>query len=330
MKIYITVVSIVFFLMMSIHRDQFLLATDEIDAESSDQVLKTISMVDSPEVTAQKTCNSRFLFTMSTHDIIQSKTQMGLTQPTYYRNPKDGYEMILIPAGEAIFGTGPDEPYFQGSLTDMEKPQFRANIPEFYIGIYSVTNEQYFKFVRETGHHPPEQSAAGIPIWKDGKYPEEKAKHPVVCVSWHDARAYCQWAGLRLPTDLQWEKAARGIDGRIYPWGNEWDEKKCRNFNNKGSETTCAVDDYPDGVSVFGIFNMSGNVWEWCEDWYESRAYERYERNDLSPPATGQSKLLRGGSWHGDTPIPFRCAARISRDPSDTAPWTGFRCVREH
>jgi len=243
-------------------------------------------------------------------------------------NSVDGYEMILIPGGEAIFGTGPDDPYFEGSSTDMEKPQFKADIPEFYMGVYSVTNEQYFKFVKEAGYSSPEESTWGTPVWKKGKFPEDKGKHPVVCVSWHDAKAYCDWAGLSLPADLQWEKASRSFDGRLYPWGNEWDEKKFRNYNNKGSGTTCAVNDYPEGKSAFGIFNMSGNVWEWCEDWYESNVYERYARNDLTLPNTGQYKILRGGSWHGDNSLPFRCAARLPRPPEDLASVSGFRCVR--
>jgi formylglycine-generating enzyme len=133
---------------------------------------------------------------------------------------------------------------------------------------------------------------------------------------------------LRLPTDLQWEKAARGLDGRLYPWGNQWDENKLRNLKNKGLGTTCAVDDYPEGASAFRVFNMSGNVWEWCEDWDEADVHERYARADLTLPTTGHAKILRGGSWHGDEPLPFRCAARLSKDPEDRASVAGFRCAR--
>ena len=283
-------------------------------------------LADSPEGSIEKPEKSQL--PMGAHEVSQPKQQARSPESLHYRNPKDGYEMALIPRGKAIFGAGPDDPYFLESAADREKPQFKADLPEFYLGRYCVTNEQYFKFVQETGHRPPDQADMETPVWRNGKYPAEKAKHPVVCVSWHDAKAYCVWAGLGLPTELQWEKAARGFDGRIYPWGNEWDGKKLRNYSNKGLETACAVDDYPEGTSVFGTFNMSGNVWEWCEDWYEETAYERYARKDLTLPHTGQSKILRGGSWHGDAPLPFRCGARLPKNPDDKAYWSGFRCAR--
>jgi formylglycine-generating enzyme required for sulfatase activity len=126
------------------------------------------------------------------------------------------YEMVPVPAGEAIFGTGPSDPFFEDHSTDREKPQFRVALPQFHIGVCCVTNKQYGRFVKETGHRCPEQATQGTPVWKNGQFPETMAKHPVVCVSWHDAKAYCDWAGLSLPTELQWEKAARGLDGRVY------------------------------------------------------------------------------------------------------------------
>lgn len=245
-----------------------------------------------------------------------------------YLNPKTGYKMVTIPSGEAVYGTGPEDPYFEDAYAARERPQFKADIPEFYMGACCVTNEQYFEFVRDTGYRAPECADCCPPVWKDGEFQREKARHPVVCVSWDDAKAYCEWAGLLLPTELQWEKAARGCDGRRYPWGDEWAEEKCRNLHNAGSGTTCAVDDYPEGCSVFRVFNMSGNIWEWCEDSYDADAYERYSTGDLRLPNTGQEKILRGGSWHGDTPIPFRCAARLNRPAYDRSPYTGFRCAR--
>jgi formylglycine-generating enzyme required for sulfatase activity len=321
-------VLVVLFLMEFILAEVSSLSIAESGPGGSATAGKTVNPVESPEDPVQKTVKSRVEPQVDTQEVIQPKQQMRPAAAQHFRNPRDGYEMILIPRGEAVFGTGPDDPYFKERSTDREKPQFRAVIPEFYMGIYCVTNDQYFKFVKETGHKPPDHATMETPIWKNGKFPKGKGKHPVVCVSWHDAKAYCDWAGLSLPTELQWEKAARGIDGRIYPWGNTWDAKKCRNYNNKGLETTCAVDGYPEGTSIFGMFNMSGNVWEWCEDWYESNAYERYARNDTTLPKTGQLKLVRGGSWHGSIPLPFRCAARIPTNPDDKVYWTGFRGVR--
>jgi len=206
-------------------------------------------------------------------------------------NPKDGTLLVLVPEGEFLAG--------------VEKVPVR--LPAYYLALHPVTNRQY------KGYKPE---------WK------RDDDHPVVDVNWDDAQGYCRWAGLRLPSELEWEKGARGIDGREYPWGEKWDDTKCRYDKNKGREQTSGVWKYEAGCGPFGPYQMAGNVWEWCEDWYESGAYERYKKGDLEVPKNGSSRVLRGGSWFIDDTDFFRCAYRDRYRPDFRLDYYGFRCAR--
>ncbi len=239
--------------------------------------------------------------------------------PLLLQHGKTGMLLVLVPGGKFLAGGS-------GSNEGGGEP-FEIELAGFYIGVHPVTNAQYARFVKETGHQAPDQDSWSV--WKNGTYPEGKGDHPVVCVSWEDGQAYCRWAGLRLPRELEWEKGARGTDGRKYPWGGEWDATKCRHAGNKGGGTTAGVWEYAEGASPYGAYQMSGNVREWCEDWYDEKAYERYRRGDMTPPGGGhQYRVLRGGSWFSTYPDFFAASYRFNDClPDFRYDFHGFRCV---
>jgi formylglycine-generating enzyme required for sulfatase activity len=222
-------------------------------------------------------------------------------------------DLIRIPAGEFLMGS---EPTKDKDAQPNEQPQHRVYVSEFYIGKYPITNAQYAVFVKATKHRAPSH-------WEKGVIPSSNEHHPVVRVSWDDAVAFCQWLGketgqnFRLPTEAEWEKAARGVDGRIYPWGDEWDQAKL-NSRKGGPGTTTPVGAYsPEGDSSYGLADMAGNVWEWCADWYDQDEYKRRGRStvkDPQGPSSGKYRALRGGSWR-DNEANARAAARYDYLP---------------
>lgn len=249
--------------------------------------------------------------------IIKQKSYLQACYNSLIINPKDGSVLVKIPGGEYEMGDGKES----------SCPKHRVYVDTYYMGIYSITNKQYKKFVDSTGHRPPDAADWGTAIWSKSNFPKEYSDHPVVCVSHEDAIAYSTWAGLSLPTEAQWEKAARGLKGYLYPWGNDWDAKKCRNEGNKGSGTTSAVYGYPEGVSGYGCMNMSGNVWEWCMDWYDSNYYTNSPPKNPRGPDKGADRVRRGGSWLNSAPDRFRGASRNFDSPSDRDDNRGFRCA---
>jgi len=224
-------------------------------------------------------------------------------------NAKDGTVLVRIPAGKFEMGDGRDK----------DCPKHKVALSEYWIGVYCVTNRQYARFVAETKHRAPDNQ-----VWKDAA----KADHPVTDVSWEDSTAYAGWAGLSLPTEAQWEKAARGPGGLIYPWGEEWDESKCRNSINKGSGTTAEVWSYVEGASGYGTLQQAGNVWEWCADWYDENYYGKRAKKDPTGPSGGSGRVRRGGGWDDGVASIFRGARRCWYVPGCRYDDLGFRLAR--
>ena len=185
--------------------------------------------------------------------------------------------MVLIPGGEFIMGSN--------ERWDDETPEYIESVEKFYIDAYEVTNAEYEKFTYDTKREVPYH-------WSNGKVPKNKKNHPVIYVNWYDAEEYCKWKGKRLPTEQEWEKAARGESGNIYPWGNTWAIDKS-NHPYKGSTGTEPVGSYPNGTSPYGLYDMSGNVWEWVDSFYLPHPGNNINRGEYGK----DKRVLKGGSW---------------------------------
>jgi formylglycine-generating enzyme required for sulfatase activity len=235
--------------------------------------------------------------------------------------------MIHIPSGKFLMGSDPkQDPHAE----DREQPQHTLSLPDYYLAQTPVTNTQYQIFVDVTGHRAPQH-------WQDGHPPHSKADHPVVHVSWHDALAYCRWLAevtgkpYRLPSEAEWEKGARGNDGRLYPWGNQWNPQCC-NSNESELDDTSPVGAYPHGASPYGLLDMAGNVWEWTTSLWGKEMKEP-EFGYPYDPADGREDLeagravmrvLRGSAFYYNI-VYTRSAYRIRSYPDYRVRTRGFR-----
>lgn len=214
----------------------------------------------------------------------------GMSVPMYYSESRIGdqpNEMVRIPAGEFIMGSD--------SRLEDEGPEQKVTTGAYWIDRYEVTNLQYKRFIDTVQRRSPRH-------FRNRTFPDGKADHPVTFVSWFDAEAYCHWVGKRLPTEIEWEKAARGSDGRIYPWGDtfelnaantpvRWEALINADVTDKGDTTPVGA--FETGRSPYGLYDMSGNVWEWVQDWYGP-----HPGNTKPSENYGQIyKVLKGGSW---------------------------------
>jgi iron(II)-dependent oxidoreductase len=232
--------------------------------------------------------------------------------------------MVFIPAGEFVMGSN-GRPLPEGDGDPDEGPAHLVYVPGFWMDKYEVTNAQYSKYVRGTHAVPPRH-------WKNGDYPPVKTNHPVAYVDWFDANDYCHWAGRRLPSEEEWEKAARGTDGRHFPWGELFDFKKANTpqywlvKHEKGD--TMPVGSFENGKSPYGLYDMAGNVYEWTASWYKA-----YPGNRIENIHYGQkNKILRGGSWYDC--LSYGCGLsspvynRSRFNPEIKNKGFGFRCVK--
>lgn len=226
----------------------------------------------------------------------------------------DGMLQVYVPAGEFLMGRG-DE----GSGVD--SPQHAVHLDAFWIDKYEVSNAMYRTCMRADG-------CMGLVsdniIYDKWVYRD----HPVTYITWEQAQVYCQWAGRRLPTEAEWEKAARGTDGRMYPWGNEPPNPRLANFRESLIHEAVSVHRYPLGASPYGALNMSGNAREWVADWYDLHYYLSTPYNNPQGPADGQERSLRSGSYNEDG-REISITRRYRHQPYSAGLSRGFRCAQD-
>jgi serine/threonine-protein kinase len=267
-------------------------------------------------------------------------------------SPTDNASQVFVPAGQFIMGSLASDP----NADNDEKPQHTVFLDSFWIDTTEVTIEMFAQFVNRTGSRTEaDKQGWGYVLfgdryektsganWQNPFGPSSGSSqlqnHPVTQVSWSDADAYCRWAGRRLPTEAEWEKAARGTKGQRYPWGDQniagnlanladqslnvsW---ATRNIND-GYRNTSSVGSYPNGKSIYGALDMVGNVWEWVNDWYEANYYSSSPSSNPMGPVNGQERVTRGGSWSNIVPL-VGTTYRLHPAPNTAGGNVGFRCA---
>lgn len=246
------------------------------------------------------------------------------------------FEMLKVPEGEFIRGSKENDFYSR------EEPQRNIYLDTFFIGKFPITNREFKEFIDAGGyksnefwtsigwHYICERKIAEPDFWHDHKW--NFPNFPVVGVSWYECNAFCNWLSkrtgfhFRLPTEAEWEKASRWIDGRDWPWGNESNVKMC-NSGDLDLNRTTPIGIFPQSVSHYGCVDIAGNVLEWCNDWFSSKYYFDCPSNNPEGPSCGERRVLRGGSWFGRL-IDCRCASRISVVPTLRSDDVGFRLAR--
>ncbi|MDH5253270.1 MAG: formylglycine-generating enzyme family protein [Nitrospira sp.] len=274
------------------------------------------------------------VYALDVADVVREWTPAGKKLAAERAQSPSHDEMVLIPAGPFLMGS--DKKVDRNAYL-AELPQRKIYLDAYEIDKFEVTTVQFLKFVLAKDLPP-------LIDWQydGGNFQETMVNHPVMHVSWDDADAYCRWAGKRLPTEAEWEKAARGDDGRIYPWGNQMAGLSRSNYGRTGLSgpvrdrperlllypPIISVDKYDNAVSPYGIFQMSGNVAEWVADWYDPKYYASAPDRNPKGPENGTQRSFRGGGWIDSTPS-VRAAQRNGTDPSTKMNWMGFRCARD-
>jgi formylglycine-generating enzyme required for sulfatase activity len=229
---------------------------------------------------------------------------------TEYWRAQDGAIVVRIPGGEFLRGSpeGVGQPH--------ERPQHRVHVSEFLIDKTEVTWRQFRKYAAATGARVPSP-----PLWGT---PDD---YPTSFILWEEAKGYCEWVGGRLPTEAEWEKAARGTDGSQYPWGNDWDSERCNSISG-GPHRPESVGNFPSCVSPYGALDMPGSMWEWGADWYGESYYAESSSRDPQGPTSGSRRVIRGGGWMSQ-PLWLRTAHRFGVPPTTRKADHSFRCAQD-